>query len=123
MNLKRWSTIILMMGLFLVLSPLGSQADPYPPCGPHANYHRPHGNAYGWHGQRPHGSDHHQGYYRGSRMGMHHPRPYVQKFYAGPPQVAYVTPVAPIVGIQPYQPPQPVFSPPASPGLHGQITF
>ena len=123
MNLKRWSIVILMMGLFLVLSPLGAQAEPYPPFEPHPNYHHPHGNAYGWHGRRPHAFDRHRKYFRRSYRGPHNPRPYVHQVYAGPPPVAYVGPVTPIIGIQPYPQPQPFFSPPAPPGLHGQITF
>ncbi len=31
MNLNRWLSVIVMLGLILVLSPLGAQADPYPP--------------------------------------------------------------------------------------------
>jgi len=122
MNLKRWSTVIPMMGLLLVLSSLGAQADPYPPFEPHPNYHHPRGNAYGWHGSRPHAFDHRQKYFRGPWKGPHNPRPYAHQFYPGPPPVAYVAPVTPMIGIQPYQP-QPVFSPPAAPGLHGQLTF
>ena len=123
MNLKRWSAVILMMGVFLALSPLGAQPEPYPPFEPHPNYHHPHGNAYGWHGPRPHAFDRNQKYFRGSCMGPHNPRPYMHQVYAGPPPVTYVRPVTPIIGIQPFPQPQPVFSPPAPPGLHGQITF
>jgi hypothetical protein len=123
MNLNRWLSVILMLGLILVLSPLGAQADPYPPFKPHPNYHHPRGNAYGWHGQKPHGFDRHQKYFRRSCMGPHNPRPYGHQVYAGPPPVAYVAPVAPIIGIQPIPQPQPVFSQPPPPGFHGQITF
>ena len=31
MNLNRWLSVIVMLGLILILSPLGAQADPYPP--------------------------------------------------------------------------------------------
>jgi hypothetical protein len=123
MNLKRWSIVILIIGLLLALSPLGAQAEPYPPFKPHPNYHHPHGNAYGWHGPRPHAFDRHQKYFRRSRMGPRNPRPYVHQVYTGPPSVAYVRPVTPIIGFQTYPQPQPVFSPLAPPGLHGQITF
>ena len=121
MNLNRWLSVILMMGLFLVLSPLGAQADPYPPF-THPNYYHPHGKAYKWHGPKPHGFDGHQKSFQRSCKGQHNPRPYVHHVYTGPPQVAYVAPVTRIIGIQPYPQPQPVFSQPA-PGLHGQFTF
>jgi hypothetical protein len=123
MNPNRWLRVILMLGLILVLSPLGAQADPYQPFDPHPNYHRPHGNAYGWRGRKPHGYDHHPKDFRRSCMGPSYPRPYAHQVYGGPPPVAYVTPVAPIIGIPSYPQQQPAYSPPASPGLHGQITF
>jgi hypothetical protein len=116
MNLKRWSTLILMLGLLLALSPLGAQADP--PNGPHPHYRHPHGNAYGWHGGRHHNFDRHRKYFR-----RYNHRPYWHRAYAGPPAVAYVAPVTPIIGIQPCPQPQPFFSPSMSPGFHGQITF
>jgi hypothetical protein len=122
MNLKRWLSVIPMLGLILALGPLGAQADPYPPFAPESNYHHPHGNAYGWHGPRPQAFDRHQRYFRRSCMGPHNPRAYRHHVYGGPPPVAYIAPVTPILGIQPYQP-QPVFSQPGPPGLHGQITF
>ena len=123
MNLNRWLSVILMLGLILILNPLGAQADPYQGCNPHQNYHRPNGNAYGWHGNRPHGSEYYQKYYRGSCMGPHYSRPYVHQVYAGPPPVAYVRPVTPIIGVVPYAQPQAVFCQPAAPGLHGQLSF
>jgi hypothetical protein len=52
-------------------------------------------------------------------MGPRHPHQYGH--YAGPP-VAYVTPVAPIVGI-PYQQPQPYYSQPPIPGLSGNVNW
>jgi len=116
MNLKRWSNLILMIGLLLVLSPLGAQAEP--PFEPHPNYHHPHGNAYGWHGPRHHHFDRHHKYFR-----RYNRRPHVHRVYTGPPPVAYVGPVTPIIGIQPYPQPQPFFSPSGPPGIHGQITF
>ena len=109
MNLNRWLSVILMMGLILALNSLSAQADPYRP------YHHPHGNAYGWDGPRPHGFNRHYKHFRGS----HHSQQYAH--HAGPP-VAYVAPVAPIIGI-PYQQPQPFFSQPATPGLSGQLQF
>lgn len=119
MSLNRWLSVILLMGLILALSSLGAQAEPYPPFEPHPNYHHPHGNAYGWDGPRHHDFDRHQRYFRHSYMG---PRPYVHQVYAAPP-VAYVAPIAPIIGIQPCPQPQPYFSQPAAPGFHGQINF
>ena len=116
MNLSRWFSVILMMGLILALSSLSAQADPYRP------YDHPHGRAYGWDGPRPHGFDRHYRDFRHSYRGPHNPH-YVHRVYGGPPPVAYVAPVAPIIGIQPYPQPQPFFSAPAAPGLHGQITF
>ena len=120
MSLNRWLSVILMLGLILALSPLGAQADPYQPFEPQPYYHHPHGNAYGWDGPR---HDRHRDYYRGSCEGPRHPRPYVQRVYAVQPPVAYVTPVAPIIGIQPCPQPQPYYSQPAAQGLHGQFNF
>ncbi len=122
MNLNRWLSVILMLGLILILSPLGAQADPYPPSRSHQNYHRPHGNAYGWHGGRSHGFDHHPAQFRRSWGGPHQPRTYVQQVYTAPP-VAYVAPVAPIIGIPSMPQPQPIYSQPGPPGFHGQINF
>ncbi len=114
MNLRRWLSVILMMGLILALSSLSAQADPYRP------YHRPHGDAYGWNGPRHHNFDRHYKHFRRSRRGPHNPH-YVERVYERP-RVAYVTPVAPVIGI-PYAQPQPYFSQPAPPGLSGQFTF
>jgi hypothetical protein len=120
MNLNRWLSVTVMLGLVLILSPLGAQADPYPRFESHQNYHRPHGKAYGWHGGRLH--ERYQKQFRRSCEGPHHPRAHVHQVYAGPPQVAYVAPVAPMIGI-PQMPPQPIYSQPAPPGFHGQINF
>ena len=128
MNLRRSLSIILMMGLILVFNSLSAQADPDRP------YHHPHGRAYGWDGPGPHdyGWDgpRHRDYgrydrqFRHSYRGPRNPH-YVERVYGGPPAVAYVTPVAPVMGI-PYAPPQPYFSQPsqpAPPGLHGQFNY
>ena len=42
MNLSRWLSVVLMMGLILALNSLTAQADRYRP------YYHSHGNAYGW---------------------------------------------------------------------------
>ena len=118
MSLNRCLSVILMLGLFLALNPVGAQADPYASCGPHPKYHHPRGNAYGWHGKKYQAYDCHPKHFRGSGMGPHHPRPYAH--YAGPP-VAYVAPVAPIIGI-PYSQPQ-SYSQPAPPGLSGNLNY
>jgi hypothetical protein len=112
MNLKRWLSVFLMMGLILALNPLGAQARP--------KYHHPRGNAYGWDGPRHHNFERHQKHFRRSCKGPHHHREYGH--YAGPPQVAYVTPVAPIIAM-PYQQPQPYYSQPANPGLSGNLNW
>jgi hypothetical protein len=112
MKLKRWSVILLMMGLFLFLIPLSSSAQPFPP----------YGNAYGWSGPRHHAYARHHRNFRHFRRGPHHARYYVEKVYAGPPPVAYAVPVMPVIQ-QPYPPVQLDFSSMAPPGLHGQITF
>ncbi len=121
MNLNRWLSVAVMLGLILILSPLGAQADPYPPY--HQDYHRPHGNAYGWHGARPHGYDRYQKQFRRYGERPHNFHPYAHQVYAGPPRVAYVTPVAPIIGIQQIPQPQPIYSQPGPPGFHGQFNF
>ena len=108
MNLRRWMSLILVMGLVLALSSLSALADPDWP------YHRRHGHAYGWDGHGKH--------FRHSCKGPHHVH-YVERVYGGPPAVAYVAPVAPVMGI-PYAPPQPYFSQPSGPpGLHGQFNY
>jgi hypothetical protein len=121
MNLRRWLSVILVMGVILALSSLGAQADPY---GPYEPYHRPHGHAYGWDGPRHHDYGRHQERGWRSCRGPHNPH-YVERVYEGPPSVTYVTPVAPVMGI-PYVPPQPYFSQPSQPaplGLHGQFNY
>jgi hypothetical protein len=115
MNLKSYLGLILMTGLFLAFSPLSAQADPYRP------YHHPRGHAYGWDGPRGHGFDRRHKHFRRSHRGPHNPH-YVERVYAGPPQVAYVTPVAPVIGI-PYAQPQPYFSQPPTPGFSGQLQY
>ena len=123
MNLNRWLSVTVMLGLIFILSPLGAQADPYRRFESHQNYHRPHGKAYGWHGGRAHGYDRYQKQFRRSGGGPYHHQTYVRQVYTGPPQVAYVGPVAPIIGIQQIPQPQPMYSQPALPGFHGQINF
>jgi hypothetical protein len=122
MSLNRWISVILMLGLILVLSPLGAQAEPYQSY-ERPYYHHPHGNAYGWDGPRHRDFDRHREYFRDSCRGPHHPRPYVNQVYAAPPPVAYVAPVAPIIGYQACPQPQPFYSQPAAPGVHGQLNF
>jgi hypothetical protein len=109
MNLKRWLSFILMMGLILALTSLTAQADPYAP------YYHPHGKAYGWDGPGHHGYDRYDRHCWRDFKGPHYPH-YVERVYGGPP-VAYVAPVAPVIGI-PYAQPQPYF---AKPGLSGQL--
>lgn len=129
MNLKGRLSIILMTGLILAVSAPGAQADPY--YGP---YHRPHGHAYGWDGPGPHdygweGPRHHEfdrhyEHYRHACRGPHNHH-YAERVYGGPPAVAYVAPVTPVMAM-PYAAPQPYFSQPsqqASPGLHGQFNY
>jgi hypothetical protein len=58
MNLQRWLSVSLVMGLTLVLSPLSAQAWRNQPHSRQPNHraftpHQPRGNAFGWHGQRP----------------------------------------------------------------------
>jgi hypothetical protein len=115
MNLSRWFSIILVAGLILALSSLSAQADPDRP------YHHPRGNAYGWDGPRHQRFDRHHEYFRRSHRGPynHH---YMDRAYGGPPPVAYMAPVAPVMGI-PYAQPQPYFSQPATPGLSGTLQY
>ena len=117
MNLKGWLSIILMMGLILALSALGAQADPY-------GHHRPRGHAYGWDGPGPHDYGCHGRHFRHSRRGPHNHH-YAERGYGGPPAVAYVAPVTPVMAM-PYAPSQPYFSQSsqqAPPGLHGQFNY
>ncbi len=113
MNLKRWLSVILVMGLSLALSSLSAQADPDWP------YHRPHGHAYGWDG-------YHGKHFRHSCRGPHNVR-VVERVYGGPPAVAYVTPMAPVAPVMgmPYAAPQPYSQPYQSgpPGFHGQFNY
>lgn len=112
MNLNRWLTVILTMGLILAFNPLGAQARPYRHFDDQPGYHHPRGNAYGWHGPRHHGK-----HLRHHWKGPHHARHYVHP--AGP-LVAYVQPVAPIIAV-PYA--QPQYSQPVPPGLSGQFNI
>ena len=121
MNLRRWSKVILMVGVILAANSLIAQADPYEP------YHRPHGHAYGWDGPRHRDFDRHYEHGWRSCRGPHYPH-YVERVYGGPPAVAYVTPVAPVAPVMamPYAPPQPYFNQPSQsgpPGLHGQFNY
>ncbi len=120
MNLKRWLSVILMMGLILALNPLGAQAGPFSHFKHHRKYHHPYGKAYGWHGPRNHAFGRHHKPFRSSWRGPYHHRHYVH--HAGPAPVAYVAPVAPIIGI-PYSQPEPFYSQPATPGLSGQLNW
>lgn len=115
MNLNKWLSVILMTGLLLSLNSLSAQADPYRPC------HHPHGNAYGWDGPKHHGFDPHYKKYWHSCKGPKNPH-YVTRVYGGPPPVAYVAPVTPVIGI-PYAQPQPQFSQPGPRGLSGQLQY
>jgi hypothetical protein len=112
MNLKRWLSVFLMMGLILALNPLVAQAGP--------KYHHPREKAYGWHGPRHHNFERHHKHFQRSCKGPHHPRHH--DYYAGPPQVAYVTPVTPIIAM-PYPQPEPYNAQPATPGLSGQLNW
>ena len=115
MNLRRWWCVILMVGLILALSSLTVQADPYPP------YYHPHGNGYGWDGPRHHDFDRHDWHSRRFCGGPQYPH-YVDRFYGGPPRVAYVAPVAPVMAI-PFMQPQPYFSQPGPRGLSGTLQY
>src|SRR5512135_1520808 len=115
MKLSRWLGVILMMGLSLALNSLSAQADPYQP------FHHPHGHAYGWDGPKHHGFDRHYKHYWRSCKGPHNPH-YAHRVYGGPPPVAYVAPVAPVVAI-PYAQPQPYYSQPTPRGLSGQLQY
>ncbi len=114
MNLKKWLSIMVMVGLILALSSLSVQADPYRP------YHHPRGNAYGWDGPRHHDFERFDRHAWRHNGGPHHPR-YVERVYGGPP-VAYVAPVAPVGGI-PFAQPQPYYSQPAPRGLSGNLQY
>ncbi len=120
MNLKRWLSVILMMGLVLALSSPAAQAGP--PFEPQPYYHHPHGNAYGWDGPRARGFDHHYKYFRHSYGGPHRFH-HADRGCGGPPQVAYVAPVAPVIGVPYAQPQQPYFSQPAPRGLSGTVQY
>jgi hypothetical protein len=68
MNLKRWSSVILMAGLVVALSAPSALAWNNRPFGGHHSKFRggaPHGRAYGWHGQRP-------AWNHGNAYGWHH---------------------------------------------------
>jgi hypothetical protein len=118
MNKRRWLSVILMMGLILALSTLCAQAEPY------WAYRHHRGHAYGWDGPGPHHYGRHYKHSRGSCGGPHN-RYVVERVYERPPAVAYVAPVAPVMGI-PYPQPQPYYSQPQQYGplgFHGQINY
>ncbi len=110
MNRRRWSSVALMVGLILALSCLSAQAEPY--------WH-PRGHAYGWDGPRHHDFDRFDRRDWRCYRGPHHPR-YVERVYS--PPVAYVAPVAPMVGV-PYAQPQPYYAQPAPRGLSGTLQY
>jgi hypothetical protein len=116
MNLRRWLSIILMLGVILALSSLSAQADPYRPYRWH-----PRGHAYGWDGPRHHRFDRYERRFGHRWRGPHHPY-FAKRCYGGAPPVAYVTPVAPVVGV-PYAAPQPYYSQPGPRGLSGSIQY
>ena len=64
MNLRKWLSISLALGLMVALCPLNALAWPNRPSNQqyHRGYtqHQPRGNAYGWHGQRPPMYQHHR---------------------------------------------------------------
>ena len=78
MNLRRWMSIILALGLMVALSPLNALAWQNRPS--NQQYHRgftghqPGGQAYGWHGQRPPMYRHHRPQFRG-HYGYRHRNP------------------------------------------------
>lgn len=120
MNLKRWLSVILMMGLILALNPLSAQARRSSHGKHHPKYHSHyHGDGCGWDGPRRHGFDRHHKYYRSSWRGSYH-RHYVR--HVGPPQVVYVTPATPMVEI-PYSQPQPFYYQSATPGFFDDWNF
>ncbi len=102
MRLQRWLSVILMMGLVLVLSPIGAQAWQHPTSARQPNYHgfaqhRPYGNANGWHhGQQSHWN---RWNHRNHFAQRHHPgnqnfrqpygAPYARGGYPGQPQGSY----------------------------------
>lgn len=120
--MKRWLSVILMMGFILALNPLGAEARRSSHWKHHPKYHRHYQNHhhckdYGWDGHRHHDYGRHHKYYRSSWRGPHRYRHYVR--HAGPPSAVYVTPVAPVVEI-PYSQPQPFYNQPATPDLFGE---
>jgi hypothetical protein len=119
MNLYRWLSIILAMGLILAFNPLGAQAGPN--FEHHPQYRHQRGNAHGWQGSRHHGFDRHHKYVRRSWKGSHYPHHYVRQ--VGPPPVVYVQPVTPVWGVQSCPQPQPYYSQPAAPGFSAQFNF
>jgi hypothetical protein len=115
MDRKRWSALILMLGLILAFNLPGAQAEPYP------GYHHPRGHAYGWHKARRHGFERRHRHFRRSWRGprKHH---CMDRVYEGPPQVAYLQPVPQVIGIPAVQP-QPYYSQPAAPGVSGHFEY
>ena len=112
MKLSRWLSVILMMGLILALNSLSAQA------GPNITTRM----------EMPMGG------MAKSIMAlivtrsisgatvMVHTIPVMYAHHGGPPHVAYVTPVTPMIGI-PYSQPQPNYSQPATPGLSGNLNW
>lgn len=119
MNLKSWLSGILVMGLILALIPLSAQARPYSFYDDHPKYHHPRGNAYGWHGPKHHGRQYNKHFRHHGKGPCHSP---YYAHHAGPPPVAYVAPVTPVIGI-PYAQPQPYYSQPAIPGFSGNLNW
>ena len=125
MSLNRWLSVFLMLGLILAFSPLGAQAEPG--YGYNHRYRHHHGKAYRGHGPRHHAMKRRHAYRHWREK--HYPRRYVR--YVGPPPVTYVQPVVPLVRVQPYPVPQPVYpqpappiySEPAPPGFSAQFNF
>jgi hypothetical protein len=79
MNLQRRLSLILMMGLLMVLSPLSAQAWRSQPYSRQSNHRaftprQTRGNAYGWHGQRRHWQQ-----TRGNAYGRHGQRRHWQQ--------------------------------------------
>jgi hypothetical protein len=93
MNLRRWLSIILGMGLIVSLSPPGAMAWPNQPNPRQQNHrsftpHRPQGNAFGWQGHRPQwrGPQRNAYGWHGQRAQWHQPRGNARGWYGHRPQ-------------------------------------